>query len=170
MTGRTLLAKRVQLGAFFVDVAGLASTSSRVLADNEAGLIRFGQLSRPMLSLLDTYAPEYPCLLKGLDRYTKNLSAIFRNSDIHQKLELGATQKSGYNKKDKPVYGEKGHGPWCLGLPFPKVPIGPNPLRDGSDNDSNPSQSQAPGAGSERPHAEAAPFLQHHQRVRRHAG
>jgi phospholipid/cholesterol/gamma-HCH transport system substrate-binding protein len=151
VTSRTILDKRAQLGAFFDDVSGVSSTTSRVLADNEAGLIRFGQLSRPMMALLDTYSPEYPCLLKGLDRYTARLDKIFRNDRIYQKLELGATQKSAYDKADKPVYGEVGHGPWCLGLPYPKVPIGPNPLKDGSDNDSNPSQSQAPGTSQADP-------------------
>jgi phospholipid/cholesterol/gamma-HCH transport system substrate-binding protein len=89
--------------------------------------------------------------MKGLDRYTGQLRKIFRNNRIYQKLELGATQKSAYDKNDKPVYGEVGHGPWCLGLPYPKVPIGPNPLKDGSDNDSNPSQSQLPGTSSADP-------------------
>jgi phospholipid/cholesterol/gamma-HCH transport system substrate-binding protein len=151
VTSRTLIDKRAQLGAFFDDVSGVSSTTSRVLADNEAGLIRFGELSRPMMRLLDTYSPEYPCLMKGLDRYTGRLRKIFRNNRIYQKLELGATQKSGYDKNDKPVYGEVGHGPWCLGLPYPKVPIGPTPLKDGSDNDSNPSQSQAPGTSQADP-------------------
>ena len=151
VTSRTILDKRQQLSSFFDDVSGLSSTTSRVLATNEAGLIRFGQLSRPMLRLLDTYSPEYPCLMKGLDRYRGQLLKIFRNNRIYQKLELGATQKSAYDKNDKPVYGEVGHGPWCLGLPYPKVPIGPNPLKDGSDNDSNPSQSQLPGTTSPDP-------------------
>ena len=145
VTSRTIIAKRAQLGAFFDDVSGVSSTTSQVLAENEASLIRFGQLSVPMMKLLDTYSPEYPCLMKGLDRYTGRLRKIFRNNRIYQKLELGATQKRGYNKSDKPVYGEVGHGPWCLGLPYPKVPIGPNPLKDGSNEDSNPSQSQVPG-------------------------
>ena len=151
VTSRTIVQKQAQLGSFFDDVAGVSSTATRVLDDNEAGLIRFGQLSRPMLKLLDTYSPEYPCLLKGLDRYTDTLSQIFRNDRIYQRLETGATQKSPYDKNDKPVYGEKGHGPWCLGLPYPKVPIGPGPLKDGSDNDSNPSKSQLPGTSSPDP-------------------
>jgi phospholipid/cholesterol/gamma-HCH transport system substrate-binding protein len=145
VTSRTVVAKRVELGAFFDDVAGLSATGSRVLAQNEDGLIRLGRLSRPTLALLDTYSPEYPCLFKGLARYDHRLAQIFRGDTIRQDLELGATQKSPYDAHDKPVYGEHGHGPWCLGLPYPPVPIGPTPLKDGSDNDSNPSQSQIPG-------------------------
>ena len=60
-------------------------------------------------------------------------------------LELGASQKEPYDKGDKPVYGEVGRGPLCHGLPFPEVPADPFPLRDGSDNDDDPSQSPVPG-------------------------
>ena len=31
--------------------------------------------------------------------------------------------------------GEIGHGPWCLGLPDPRIPVGYTPLEDGSDLD-----------------------------------
>ena len=144
VTGRTVTEKQDQVETFFSDVAGVARTGSRVLRTNEDNLIRLGELSEPMLALLDTYAPEYPCLFKGIDRYSKNLGEIFKGDTIRQMLELGATQKEAYDKGDKPVYGETGRGPLCHGLPFPKVPADPFPLRDGSDNDSNPSQSQVP--------------------------
>ena len=60
------------------DVAGVARTGTRVLRTNEENLIRLGQLSEPTLALLDTYAPEYPCLFKGIDRYSHNLGEIFK--------------------------------------------------------------------------------------------
>lgn len=144
VTARTVNEKQDQVESFFSDVAGVARTGTRVLRTNEDNIIRLGQLSEPTLALLDTYAPEYPCLFKGIDRYSHNLGEIFKGDTIRQMLELGATQKSPYDKNDKPVYAEH-RGPMCHGLPFPKVPIGPFPLHDGSDNDSNPSQSQVPG-------------------------
>lgn len=145
VTARTVNEKQAQVESFFSDVAGVAETGSRVLRTNEENLIRLGELSEPTLALLDTYAPEYPCLFKGIDRYSHNLGEIFKGDTIRQMLELGATQKSPYDENDRPVYGEHGRGPLCHGLPFPKVPADPFPLRDGSDNDSNPSQSQVPG-------------------------
>ncbi len=145
VTSRTVVAQQAQLGAFFGDVAGLSSTGSNVLEQNADNLIELGRLSRPTLALLDTYSPEYPCLFKGLARYDGRLGQIFKGNTIRQFLEFGATQKRSYDAKDKPVYGEHGHGPWCLGLPYPPVPIGPTPLKDGSDEDSNPSRSQVPG-------------------------
>ena len=79
----------------------------------------------------------------------------------------GRRRSRAYDKNDKPVYGEVGHGPWCLGLPYPKVPIGPNPLKDGSDNDSNPSQSQLPGTSSADPLKQLFGRRRDHQRLRR---
>jgi phospholipid/cholesterol/gamma-HCH transport system substrate-binding protein len=145
VTGRTVYEKRSEVESFFSDVAGVSRTGSRVLRTNEENLIRLGELSRPALALLDTYAPEYPCLFKGIDRYSKNLGEIFEGDTIRQMLELGASQKEPYDKGDRPVYGETGRGPLCHGLPFPQVPTDPFPLRDGSDNDDDPSQSPVPG-------------------------
>ena len=66
---------------------------------------------------MDTYSPEVPCLLIGLDRQIPNSQAVFADDIIHQTLELGAPQRTAYTAADAPVFGEVGHGPWCLGLP-----------------------------------------------------
>lgn len=145
VAGRTVIEKEVEVQAFFSDVAGVSRTGTRLLADNEGNLIRLGELSRPTMALLDTYSPQYPCLFKGIDRYSKNLGEIFEGDTIRQMLELGASQKEPYDEDDKPVYGEVGRGPLCHGLPYPPVPTDPFPLRDGSDNDDDPSQSPVPG-------------------------
>jgi phospholipid/cholesterol/gamma-HCH transport system substrate-binding protein len=135
VTAKTIAAKKDTLPSFIDDVTGLAKTGTRVLTTNEKGIDRVSELSVPVTRLLDTYSPEYPCLLKGLDRYTKNLAGIFQGNRVKQKMSLDAKQRRAYNASDKPVYGEVGHGPWCLGLPYPKVPAGYNPLKDGSDLD-----------------------------------
>ena len=135
VTSRTVLEKEAELSSFFEDVAGVSDTASRVLGANEAGLIRLGRLSRPALRLLDTYSPEYPCLLKGIDRYEDRLAEIFQGNKIKQYVEVASVQREAYDASDKPVYGEVGRGPWCLGLPHPPVPIPPQPLRDGTDKD-----------------------------------
>ena len=145
VTGRTVNQKQAEVEAFFSDVAGVASTGSRVLRTNEENLIRLGELSRPTLQLLDTYAPQYPCLFKGISRYSENLGEIFKGDTIRQMLELGASQKEPYDEGDRPRYAETGRGPLCHGLPYPEVPTDPFPLRDGSDNDDDPSQSPVPG-------------------------
>jgi phospholipid/cholesterol/gamma-HCH transport system substrate-binding protein len=135
VTAQTIADKQEALPAFIHDVTGLAKTSTRVLTTNEKGIIRLSELSQPITGLLDTYSPEYPCLLKGLDRYTGRLAEIFAGNRVRQTMSFGAKQRRAYNSSDKPVYGEVGHGPWCLGLPYPKVPAGYHPLKDGSDLD-----------------------------------
>lgn len=150
VTSKTVVEKRQQLDVFFSDLAGLADTTARVLRDNEPGLIRVGEVSEPVLKLLATYSPEFPCLIKGAARYAPVLAKTFEGNQVKQYMEIGTPQYSVYDKDDLPVYGEKGHGPWCSGLPNPPVPIGPVSFNDGSDIDENPPTSALPGVPSGR--------------------
>lgn len=134
VTSKTLIDNEDQLGVFFEDLAGLADTSTRILQDNEQNLIRAGELTAPVLELLATYSPEFPCLLRGLDRYYEPLSEIFEGDRVKQYIELTPKQYEPYKEEDRPVYGEVGRGPWCAGLPYPPVPIGPYNDRDGNNN------------------------------------
>ena len=143
-TSRTILEKRQQLDVFFSDLAGLADTSTRILADNEANLIRVGEVTEPVLQLLATYSPEFPCLIKGAANYRPRLASVFQGGMIRQHFVFNTPQYREYDRRDTPVYGEVGHGPWCLGLPNPPVPIPPQPLDDGTPQDDNPPRSTAP--------------------------
>ncbi|CAN5486509.1 MCE family protein [soil metagenome] len=144
VTSRTVLQKRQQLDVFFSDLTGLADTTTRVLRDNEDDLIRVGEVGTPVMRLLATYSPELPCLLKGAARYAPILAKTFEGTQVKQYLELGSAQYGAYTKDDQPRYGEIGHGPWCSGLPYPPVPIGPNSFDDGTDIDENPPTSDVP--------------------------
>ncbi|MDQ6641969.1 MAG: MCE family protein, partial [Actinomycetota bacterium] len=135
VTAKTVAEKRNTLPSFIRDITGLASTGTRVMTTNEKGIVRLAELSAPITRLLDTYSPEFPCLLKGLDRYTGRLAQIFAGNRVRQRMNFNAKQRRAYTAADKPVYGEVGHGPWCLGLPYPKVPAGYHPLKDGSTLD-----------------------------------
>jgi phospholipid/cholesterol/gamma-HCH transport system substrate-binding protein len=143
-TAHTVIDDKAQLGAFFSDLQGLADTSTRVLGDNEANLIRVGQVTEPVLRLLAVYSPELPCLIKGAARYAPRLAKTFEGNQVKQYIELGTAQYSAYDEDDRPVYGEVGHGPWCLGLPDPPVPAPPVALDDGSDIDDHPPTSPLP--------------------------
>jgi len=144
VTSRTVLEKREQLDVFFSDLTGLSDTTTRVLRDNEAALIRAGEVGAPVLKLLATYSPQLPCLLRGSARYAPVLSATFEGNQVKQFLELGSAQYEAYKPDDRPVYGEIGHGPWCSGLPKPPVPIGPESFKDGTDIDERPPRSDTP--------------------------
>ncbi|MFL6002467.1 MAG: MCE family protein [Nocardioides sp.] len=145
-TSRTILEKRQQLDVFFGDVAGLANTSTDILSENETNLIRVGQVTEPVLQLLATYSPEFPCLIKGSANYRPRLASVFQGNMIRQHFVFNTPQYREYDRRDTPVYGEVGHGPWCLGLPNPPEPIPPQPLDDGTPQDNNPPHSTAPRA------------------------
>jgi phospholipid/cholesterol/gamma-HCH transport system substrate-binding protein len=143
-TSRTIVDNEKQLGTFFADLSGVADTSTDLLRDNESNLIRLGQVTEPMLRLLAVYSPEFPCLLEGADRYAPRLARTFEGDQVKQYVELGAPQYHAYDEGDRPTYGEVGHGPWCLGLPDPPVPVPPTPLDQGSDIDEHPPTALVP--------------------------
>lgn len=134
-TARTVAEKQKQLSGFLTSMTKLSTVSTRVLATNESGIIREAELARPLTKLLDTYSPEFACLLQGTDRYTDNLAEIFRGNRVRQSMSFDAVQRRAYTEADRPQYGEVGHGPWCLGLPNPKVPTGFLPLKNGTNLD-----------------------------------
>jgi phospholipid/cholesterol/gamma-HCH transport system substrate-binding protein len=134
-TARTVAEKQEQISSFFTSMTTLSTVSTRVLTTNEQGIIREGQLAAPLMKLLDTYSPEFTCLLEGADRYTDRLAAIFKGGRVRQSMSFDAVQRRAYTEADRPQYGEVGHGPWCLGLPNPKVPTGFLPLRNGTPLD-----------------------------------
>lgn len=134
-TARTVAEKQKQLSGFLTSMTKLSTVSTRVLATNERGIIREAELARPLTKLLDTYSPEFACLLKGTDRYTDHLAQIFAGNRVRQSMSFDAVQRRAYTEADRPQYGEVGHGPWCLGLPNPKVPTGFLPLKNGTNLD-----------------------------------
>jgi len=139
-----VLEKRQQLDVFFGDIAGLANTSTEILSENDTNLIRVGEVTEPVLKLLATYSPEFPCLIKGSANYRPRLASVFQGNMIRQHFVFNTPQYREYDHRDTPVYGEVGHGPWCLGLPNPPEPIPPQPLDDGTPQDNNPPRSTAP--------------------------
>lgn len=136
VTARTVTQKEGDLDRALGSLTGLARISRVTLSENEEQLIAQTRSARPLLALLDTYSPELPCLLTGLDRQIPNTKNVFQNDIIHQTLELGAPQRTAYTAADAPSYGEVGHGPWCLGLPDDyQNPATFEPLDDGTNKD-----------------------------------
>ena len=147
VTSKTIVEKRQELDVFFSDLGGLADTSTRILRDNEQNLVRVGQVTEPVLSLLADYSPEFTCLLKGAANYAPILSRTFEGDWVKQFIEFFNPQWRVFDERDKPVYGEVGHGPWCAGLPKFTVPGKHYSFDQGSDLDENLPRSPVPNFG-----------------------
>ena len=104
--------------ALYQDVTAFSDTSRRFLADNGDNLIRLGELGRQQLRLLAKYAPEYPCLLKGIVNAAPRQAEAFRGFTLHIVLETLPNQPRGYHAGDVPRFGDK-RGPACANLPSP---------------------------------------------------
>jgi virulence factor Mce-like protein len=87
VTGNTLVAKRAQLSAFFDEGTALANTLTSFTNDNGDNLIQLASDSRPVLDVLGTYAPTFPCFLAGMREIIPRLDSAFRD----QKLHINAT-------------------------------------------------------------------------------
>ncbi|MGC5019288.1 MCE family protein [Micromonospora sp. DT47] len=132
VTARTVTDQRDQLAAFLADATGTADVTRGFLDRHGDQLIALGQVSRPVLQLLATYAPEYPCLMSGLVALQPRVEEVFAGGRMHITLEV--TRDGGrYEKgRDEPVYGAH-TGPQCRGLPQPGRPAPEVPVNDGYD-------------------------------------
>jgi phospholipid/cholesterol/gamma-HCH transport system substrate-binding protein len=124
-TGNTVVVKQRALEDFLTDLAGASATTRTFLADNERSLIRVGEVSRPTLDLLETYAPEYSCLLEGMAAWVPRFEDAFGEGDhfdgssgaLHITLEI-VNQNNAYTSDDRPAFIDD-RGPGCRGLPDP---------------------------------------------------
>ncbi len=151
-TTGTLEEREKALNLLFRDVSAFSGTAREFLADNEANLIRLGEVTEPFVGLLAKYAPEYPCLLKGIVGAGELQAEAFRGHTLHIVLETLPNQPRPYGPEDKPVFAED-RGPSCLHLPTPNSGQ-ENPLRrqpnldDGVDEPTGKGTSRvAPGHG-----------------------
>jgi len=118
VTGTTIKEKDAEAHKFFQDVSAFSDTATTFLDDNGDNLIRLSQLSQTQAALFAKYAPEYPCLMKGIVSAAKRQAEAFRGFTLHINLELLPNQPRGYDRGDTPVNGDK-RGPSCAGLPAP---------------------------------------------------
>ncbi|MFG1621084.1 MCE family protein [Kribbella sp. NPDC049227] len=126
VTGNTVVEKQAQLQKFFVDVQGLSSTTNTFLKQNEDKVIRLGEVSRPVLDLLERYSPEVPCFLKVMTETAPILNDTFRDGRLNINLELITNQPTPYAPNELPAY--KDHrGPTCVGKNYSHPGAKPGP-------------------------------------------
>ncbi len=105
------------LAQFLSGTADFATTTNAVLTENEARIIRVGQVSSPTLEVLAKYAPIYPCLAEGLVQWEPRIEDAFRDEQLHITLEV-VPQRPAYQPGEEPQFRDES-GPDCEGLPSP---------------------------------------------------
>jgi phospholipid/cholesterol/gamma-HCH transport system substrate-binding protein len=107
-TGNTFVEKEAKVQALFQDVASFSSTSKDFLEQNGSNIIRLSEQGQAQLPLFAKYAPEYPCLLKGIVGVIPREEEAFRGYELHINLETLPRQPRGYHPGDLPQYAERG--------------------------------------------------------------
>jgi phospholipid/cholesterol/gamma-HCH transport system substrate-binding protein len=132
VTATTVSDQRDQLAAFLDDTTDLADSTRTFLDRYGDRIIQLGSVSAPVLGLLASYSPEYPCLLQGLVSLQPNVEQVFAGGQMHITIEI-TRDNGGYQRgRDDPVYGAH-NGPDCRGLPHPVAPAPHVPVNDGYD-------------------------------------
>ncbi|HSV40834.1 MAG TPA: MCE family protein [Nocardioidaceae bacterium] len=122
ITSRTIAAKKQGVAGLLGDLRNVAVDGAELLEQNEANLIREGDLAVPLVRLLEKYAPEYNCLLRGIAAYKPVLLKTFAGGEVKQYVEFPSPQVRAYDERDIPEYNDT-RGPRCIGLPNnPPIP------------------------------------------------
>ncbi|MFC4147372.1 MCE family protein [Micromonospora mangrovi] len=133
VTARTVTDQRSQLAAFLVDATDTADATRGFLDRHGDQLISLGRVSRPVLELLATYSPEYPCLMSGLVALQPRVEQVFADGRMHITLEVTRDGGKYQQGRDEPVYAAH-DGPNCRGLPHPAQPAPEVAVADGYDH------------------------------------
>jgi phospholipid/cholesterol/gamma-HCH transport system substrate-binding protein len=117
-TTGTLEGRAARLRALFADVSSFADTAHGFLDRNGDDLIRLSRIGAAQLGVLAKYAPEYPCLTRGIVNAGRRQAQAFRDFTLHIVLETLPNQPRAYGPQDRPHFGDR-RGPACLHLPNP---------------------------------------------------
>jgi phospholipid/cholesterol/gamma-HCH transport system substrate-binding protein len=128
---RNLVNQKQELADFLSSTTTFAGTFTDVLSQNADRLITLASASRPALGVYARYAPEYPCMLKGLTAWQPRVQRSFGGLQPGLHITLEVTKDNGqYSPGEEPKYKDD-RGPVCYGLPRPQVPAPDINYKDG---------------------------------------
>jgi phospholipid/cholesterol/gamma-HCH transport system substrate-binding protein len=141
---RNLVQQEQELNTFLTTTTGFNRELGSFLEQNDERLIRLAADSLPVLKVYEKYAPQYPCLTRGLVAQNQLAEDTFGGLQpgLHITLEFTEDQGS-YVPGDEPEYGED-KGPTCKGLP-PNEPIVPFPVDQEVEDGYCDEEEKAPG-------------------------
>jgi len=143
VTAKTVTDQRTQLAGFLDETTDLGDDARTFLDTYGDRIIQVGTVSAPVLNLLASYSPEYPCLLQGLVALQPRVERVFSGGQMHITIEV-TRDNGGYQQgRDNPVYGAR-NGPNCRGLPHPGIPAPQVNVNDGYDHSGNRSPAPLP--------------------------
>jgi phospholipid/cholesterol/gamma-HCH transport system substrate-binding protein len=128
----TVRDQSAQLATLLAEATQAADSTRLFLQRHGDQIIQLGEVSRPLLELLAVYAPEYACLLAGLQAGLPLAEEVFAGGRMHITLEITRDNGKYIAGRDDPVYGAR-NGPQCHGLPNPPIPAPELPINDGYD-------------------------------------
>ena len=127
-----LVSEQKQLDGFLRTTTSVSGLLRDFVQENAQRFVELPAQSRAPLETYARYAPEFPCLAKGLAVSSKSIGDAFGTLQpgLHITLEV-TKDNGGYKPKaDEPRYLDD-RGPACYGLPDPQVPLPDINLRDG---------------------------------------
>lgn len=133
-TSATVIANQQNLSALLINGTSAANALTTLIGTNASHLINVAKQTNQVAGLLATYAPEYTCLLQGINDDQNLLQNVFRDGELH--VEVSLVQDRGkYVNGNQPKL-ITGYGPDCYGLPNPVKPFQTAPyyaeLNDGA--------------------------------------
>jgi virulence factor Mce-like protein len=141
--GRNTVDQKQELATFLQSTATFASTADSFLRDNQQRLITLASASRPSLEVYQRYAPEFPCIARGLTRFQPIVERSFGRLQPGLHITLEVTRDNGqYTSDDRPRFLDD-RGPQCYGLPRPQVPAPDINYRDGYKDGQSGTQAAA---------------------------
>ena len=155
--GRNLVQEKTQLAAFLASTVTFSDTFDRFLTANSERLITLASASRPSLGVYARYAPEYPCIARGLTAWEPRVERSFGGGQPGLHITLEVTKDNGnYSPGEEPKFRED-RGPQCYGLPRPTVPAPDINYNDGYRDGQPGTVNPPPGGAAANPAAYLAP-------------
>ncbi|MCW2680334.1 MAG: mammalian cell entry protein [Frankiales bacterium] len=143
-----LVDQEQELNTFLTSTTGFSEELGSFLEENDERLITLARDSRPVLETFARYAPEFPCLARGLAKQETFLGPAFGGLQpgLHITLEFAEDQNGYTPNQDEPQYKDD-RGPECYGLPNPTVPAPDINFQDGFRDDQGPADSSSEEGG-----------------------
>lgn len=134
VTNKTIVDQGDQLKALWMSGQDFGEDTRVFLDRYEGRLVQFGEVTEPVLELLATYAPEYPCLFQGLTALEPNIEEAFSGGRLNITLEITKNNGKYEAGRDEPAW-LGSYGPDCRGLPSPTPPGPERQFANGYDYD-----------------------------------